>query len=195
MLANQMVGVSPLTEPLVLEPGKYKVSLTAVGYQPEEFELRVDAGSEIERTFDLEPIKVVVEPVPVVARKAPTHPAAPPSKLPLYIGAGATGALALASVVTGIIAVHEHHKFANPKSSPPVVKTSRRRGRLLAHTTDACWIAAVAAGAFTTYWYLFQYRPAEHAQGEPPRADDGSKVGFAPWVQSGAGGLVVAGQF
>src|SRR5690348_15027074 len=56
MLAQTTVGVSPLSKPLVLEPGTYKLSLTAVGYQPKDLEIRIDAGAEEDRTINLDPV-------------------------------------------------------------------------------------------------------------------------------------------
>ncbi len=48
-IAGKQVGEAPLPEPLVLAPGTYTLTLTAVGYQPKDVELKVEPGSESDR--------------------------------------------------------------------------------------------------------------------------------------------------
>lgn len=185
MLAQTTVGVSPLTSPLVLEPGSYKLSLTAVGYQPKDLEIRIDPGAEEDRTISLEKVPVVIKP-PTVAVQQPAPPSHGRPWLPVYLGAGATGGLVIAGTITGILAVGKHRTFVNPTTSPAARDAAQKSGKTLAHVTDACFGAAILAGAFTAYWYVTKIRT-----GEPPPA----KVGMAPWVQPDGGGLVVAGHF
>ena len=185
MLAQTTVGVSPLSNPIVLEPGTYKLSLTAVGYQPKDLEIRIDAGAEEDRTISLDPVPVMMKAPSVAAQQQPPPRHRAPW-LPVYIGAGATGGLVIAGTITGILAVGKHHTFINPNTSPAARDAAQRSGKTLAHVTDACFGAAILAGAFTAYWYVTKIRT-----GEPPPA----KVGMAPWVQPDGGGLVVAGHF
>ena len=193
MIEGKDVGVSPLAESLVLMPGTHGVTLTAVGFQPKELELKVEAGSESERTIELEPVPVVATPLPVVERELPpAPPPAGPSKLPLYIGGGATIGLAVAATITGIMAVGKHSTYTDAASSPTQRADAQSSGKTLAHITDACIVGAVGAAAFTVYWYQFKYRPQARAITEqPPQA----KVDVVPWVQPQAGGLTVAGSF
>ena len=183
-LAQTTVGVSPLSDPIVLEPGSYKLSLSAVGYQPKDLEIKMDAGAEEERTITLEKVPVVIKQQVAVA---PPPPPPRPSMLPVYIGAGATGALAITGTITGFAAISKHRTFINPNTTPAARDAARKSGKTLAHVTDACFGAAIVAGAFTAYWYVFKIRRGEPAQ--PP------KVGLAPWVQPDAGGLAAWGHF
>src|SRR5439155_10621650 len=58
MLAGKTLAESPLSEPLVLDPGTYTLSFVAVGYQPKDAEIKIEPGSESERKIVLEPVKV-----------------------------------------------------------------------------------------------------------------------------------------
>src|SRR5690606_10922092 len=42
-LEGKELGETPLPEPLILEPGTYKLTFSAVGYQPKDFDLKVEA--------------------------------------------------------------------------------------------------------------------------------------------------------
>jgi hypothetical protein len=71
-LAGNEIGKSPLPEALILAPGTYTFSFASDGYQPKDVEIKVEAGSESERTIELEPIKIVVEP-PRSTRPSPSR--------------------------------------------------------------------------------------------------------------------------
>lgn len=191
-LGGKQVGEAPLTEPLVLMPGTHKVSFTAVGFQPKDVDLKVEAGSESERKIALEPVPVVVKPVePDLPPPKPVEPPTDPSLVPLYIGGGATVGLTLIATVTGIIAVSEHSTFTDPSVMDPDRESARSSGRTFALVTDLCLVGAIGAAAFTTYWYMYRYKPHLRAKEQPTTA----KVGIVPWVQPEAGGLVATGSF
>jgi hypothetical protein len=198
------IGKSPLPEPLIVMPGTYTLSFAADGYQPKDAEIKVEAGSETERAIDLDPIKIVVEPIknepdgPIV-----TTPARLPSKLPMYIGGGAAVAFGAVGIVTGILAISQHSTFVAGDSKAVDRADAKSNGRTLAHVTDLMFAGALVAGGFTAYWYFFKYKPAQKklSEGEAPmirrdpNAPDISKVDLVPWVQPTAGGFSVAGSF
>src|SRR5262249_54365227 len=62
-LTGEQFGERPRTEPLVFDPGTYTLSFSAVGFQPKDAEIKVEAGSESERKIELEAVPVVVKPV------------------------------------------------------------------------------------------------------------------------------------
>lgn len=186
-LAGKPIGEAPLAEPLVLPPGTHKVTFTAGGYHPKDVDFKIEAGSESERKIALEPMPVVNKPVEVEPpAPEPTSPVEP-SLVPIYIGGGITVGLALIASVTGVIAVSEHSTFTDPEATPTERDSARSSGKSFALVTDFCLVGMVGAAAFTTYWYMFKYKP----QSERSQA----KVGLAPWVQSEAGGIVAVGSF
>lgn len=189
-IGGQPVGEAPMKEPLVLNPGTVTLSLTAVGYQPKDVEIKIEAGSESERKITLDPVPVVIKQV---VKEEPTpepEKPQPPSKLPLYIGAGVTGALVITATVTGIMAVGQHGTFTDPMTKASDRLDAQSNGRTLAHVTDICIAGGVVAAGFTAYWYLKKYKPATAAFSERQ-----AKLEVVPWVQPEAGGVVAVGSF
>jgi hypothetical protein len=191
---GKLVGEAPMTEPLVLTPGMHKVSLTAVGFQPKDVDLKVEAGSESERKIALEPVPIVTKPEgPVDVEPVPVETPKAPDMRPLYIGGGAAIGLTLVASITGIIALGKHGTYADPMSSSNERSDAASSGKTFALVTDICLIGAVGAAAFTAYWYRFKYQPKARVFAEREQAQ--AKVDVVPWVQPQAGGLSVAGSF
>lgn len=206
-LGGTELGKAPLPEALVLLPGTYTVAFQAEGFQPREAELNVEAGSESERTIELEPIKVVVqEPEKDDEPVLPPPPPPRPSRLPLYAGGAAAAALLGVGAVTGILAVGRHGTFTSADATATEREDARSSGKTLALVTDVTLVGGVAAAGFTAYWYFFKYRPALQKPAEQrPAAVGGvrarrdaaqsAKVDLIPWVQSDASGLTLVGAF
>jgi hypothetical protein len=194
LIGGEVVGEAPLAEPLVLAPGVHKVSFTAVGFQPKDIELKVEAGSESERKIALEPVPVVTKPEgPAEPEPVPVEGPKRPDMTPIYIGGGAAVGLTLIASVTGIIAIGKHGTYADPMADADERTSAQSSGKTFALVTDLCLVGAVGAAAFTAYWYRYKYQPKARAfaQAEHPQA----KVDVVPWVQPQAGGLTVAGSF
>lgn len=195
MIAGKTVGEAPMTEALVLSPGTYTVSFAAVGFEPKDAELKVEAGSESERKIDLSPVKVVIHPRE--AEPEPEHPSGPtkPNMLPLYVGGGATAVLLVTSIVYDFKAKHQHDIYTAKKTTTPDRLDARDNGKLFAHVADITLVGTLGAAAFTGYWYWFKVRPAMAAQGSVGATEKQAKVEVAPWVEPGATGFIVGGQF
>lgn len=208
-LGGTELGQAPLPEPLVLLPGTYALAFQADGYQPREVELRVEPGSESERAIDLERIQIVVEPVKPLAVEDAVRVVPPPapSRLPLYVGAGAALAAAAGAGIFGGLAIGEHTTLTRRTTSPGEREDAQRHGRLFAHLADAAGITAVAAAGFTAYWYFYRYRgrlaistadaainprDSRPARRAPPIS---TKLCVVPWVQPQLGGMMIASRF
>jgi hypothetical protein len=196
-LNNVELGKAPLALPLILMPGTYTFSFAAEGHQLKDLEIKVEAGSETERGVDLEPIKIIVEPKAVVT-EAPPPPPPPPTKLPLLIGAGATGGFLVIGIITGSLAVGKQRTFAGEGVSMGDREDARSSGQTLAAVTDVFLVGSLAAAGFTAYWWYFKYRPAQKKLKEGPpgtTTNQLTKVLVTPWVQSEAGGVSFGGRF
>jgi hypothetical protein len=193
-IEGKTVAEAPLTEPLVLPPGTHKVSLTAVGFQPRDIDLKVEAGSESERKLALEPVPVVTTPEPEqpIVEQPVVKPTGPDMR-PLYIGGGTAVGFALIATVTGIAAVSKHGTYTDARLPASERADARSSGKTFALVTDLCLVGALGAAAFTAYWYQFKYRPQARVFAE--RREAQAKVDVIPWVQPQAGGLSVAGSF
>lgn len=193
LIDGKQVGEAPLVEPLVFTPGTHVVAFSAVGFQPKDLELKIEAGSESERKVVLEPVPIVTKQVQPEEEVEEAPPPAPrPSLMPIYVGGGATLGLAMIATVTGIIAVGKHGAYED-SVSPTERADLRSSGKTLALVTDLCLVGAIGAAAFTTYWYMVKYRPVASALAE--REARGPKVDVVPWVQLDAGGLAAVGSF
>jgi len=185
------VGTAPLSEALVLMPGTYTLTFASDGYQPKDAELNVEAGSETDRTFELEPIQIVVEPVPAEDDEpAPVAPPATPSKIPLYVGGGVTVAALGVGITTGLLAVGKHGTFTSSDVTRSERDDAQSAGKRFALISDISLGTAVLAAGFTAYWYFAKYKPGLASAEPERRAPEMSKLDVVPWVQRDAGGVV-----
>ncbi len=182
------VGTAPLDEPVFLAPGKHTIAVTAEGHSPYEDEVELEAGQESERTIALEKIPVLVtKPKPKPKKKG----ASEVSRGPLVAGMVATGGLATIATITGLLAVSRHGTFSDdslPASERDAAKSS---GKTLALVTDLCWLGAIGAGAFTTYYYYKVYKPKKAAH---ERKLTG-QAWLAPYLTGDQAGVALGGAF
>jgi hypothetical protein len=205
-LSGTELGKAPLAEPLILVPGPYMLSFQADGFQPKDLELTIEAGSENERTIDLEAVKIIVRPPAPKIEEPPPKVAAGPSRLPIYVSAGAGVALLGTAAVTGFLAIRQHGTYTAEGSTGVEREDARINGKRLALVSDLTLVGGLAAGGFAAYWYFFKYKPAQRKPAEERPmmtsasrgrrdAAQSAKVDLIPWVQPGASGLSLAGAF
>jgi hypothetical protein len=193
-LAGAEIGKAPIADPLIVMPGTYTFKISADGFQPKDAEVKVEAGSETERTIELEPVAIIIEK-PVIDEEPIEKPVVPskPSMMPIYIGGGATIALGLTATITGVLAVGKHGTFTAGDSSANERTDARDAGKRLALISDLSLVGTLGAAGFTAYWYWFKYRPAQRKLA----TEQVPKVTVVPWVQphTQEGGLSVLGRF
>ena len=207
-----VVGAAPLAEALFLAPGEHALTITAEGYQPSEQQLAIEAGSEAERTFELEPVPAVIVDTP----PPPPPPVAPPpsipgpSKVPLVLGGSVAVAQVGGATVTGVMALGRHETFVDDGASPTRRENARTEGKNLALITDGLIVGGVVAAGVTAYYYVKVYGPKRRAWEQKKRERamgaasldpfrprvlgpaPGPKVVVTPWVE-GSGRTTVTG--
>lgn len=176
------VGASPLPESVVVNIGRRKVSAALRGYAPVQRVLDV-AGQE-ETTATLELTKIGP------AKVEPSGPVAPPPppvlKTPtvVWVMLSATGALAVATGVTGGLAVSARgglqSELGKFPGDPKAIAAAQGQTQTLAVTTDVLGGLTLASAVTTTVLYLVAPRAAEKPK---------TTVGISPT------GLVVQGAF
>lgn len=195
-IGGNEVGRSPLEEPLVLAPGTYTIALSADGFEPKQTEIKVEAGSESERTLELEAMEIIVTPPdPPDEQPVAPPPVATASKTPMFVGGGAAVALFGVATVTGLMARSAHDTFTSTTSTEDERSDAQSRGKKLALVTDLCLVGGVAAAGFTAYWYFAKYRGAQQKSTSERAAREAAKLDVVPWVKLDAGGFAVAGSF
>lgn len=199
-LGGAELGTAPLAAPLVLVPGTYTLAFQAEGYQPREAEITVEPGSEAERAIALDPVRVIARPVAPAPPPPPIDRPGPPSKLPLYAGAGLAAVAALDAAVFGALALAQHATFTGATTSRLAREDARTNGKRFALIADVSLATAVVAASFTAYWYMRHGRP--HTPDRSSRSLETraktrleTKLGVVPWVQSRSGGAALAGWF
>lgn len=197
-IEGQVVGTTPLAEPLVLMPGSYTLALAAPGFEPKSIDVKVEAGSESERKVELESVKIVIEkPRPVKPDEPEKVAWTKPSLVPAIAAGGAAVAFLTVEIVAGLAARKNHDTFVNPATSPTGRLDAQDTGRSYAHLSDACLAGAVVSAGFGAYWYIFQYRKKirDHESNVPDKTALRPKLDVVPWVEPQASGVTVLGRF
>ncbi|HEY8142976.1 MAG TPA: PEGA domain-containing protein [Kofleriaceae bacterium] len=208
LIDGREAGRTPTVAPIWVEPGQHTYAVTAKGYTPVEGKMDLLPGKELRRKITLEPMPVVVkggdsDPGAGTAQVTKSAPAVdPPSRTPLWIGLGVTGALAISGSITGFAALSKHSKYRDESLSEGQREDARRDGKQLAGVTDVLLGGAVVAALVTAYYYYGVYQPRARAAGESQESPDGVDVEeeetawrIAPFVGDGSAGVAASGSF
>lgn len=149
------VGKTPIAEPILVSAGRRRITAT-LGAQSSTRVIDVAGGDTQKVPFDLEAPRALP---PTELPKATTPPPTPPpdesggSHTGIWLGVGLTGALTVATVVTGVVALGAKSTFddtiARPGVTPQQVDDARTRTRTMALVTDVLGGSAIVAGAIT----------------------------------------------
>jgi hypothetical protein len=148
-----------------IRAGHHRVTATLSGYSDQVWEFEAKPGETVSHTFQLQSTAVAAAPpppAPVVTTPEPVVPVRTSRPVPtgVYVGAAATGALAIGGVITGVLALSKHSDYekANDGSDPARAKDLRDSGRTLNLVTDVLLGGAVVGAAITSV--LFFGRPS-----------------------------------
>jgi hypothetical protein len=183
-----------------LRSGQHRVTARLKAHEDAVWELEAASGSTHEHTFEL--VKVAPEPAAAPAPAPAPAPVAdvtaPPRAEPLdtaapiplgvYIGLGVTGALAVGTGVTAILATSKGSEFeeANDGSRPARAAQLKQSGERLNLITDVLLGGTVVAGAVSAFLYFTRPESA------PPEV---GRLEWTPVLSPSAGALSVSGWF
>lgn len=197
---------TPTVAPIWVEPGQHTYAVTAKGYTPVEGKMDLLPGKELRRKIVLDPMPVVVKGGESgagaatggdITKAAPV--ASPPSKTPLWIGLGVTGALAVSGTVTGFAALSKHSTYRDESLTDGQREDARRDGKQLAGVTDVLLGGAVVAALVTAYYYYGVYQPRAQATGEAQQSleveEEETALRITPFVGDGSAGVAAWGSF
>jgi hypothetical protein len=182
LVDGEPAGISPLPAALRLSIGRRRISVSWVGMASQDRWLDLAAGDHAEVAFDL-PAPAVAASAPADATPAPPPPSAPIHEAtaapvpppatpataaartaaasggpPLWLLWGATGALAGATVVAGVLTVSAKNDLDAQMNTFPgdaaAIDAARSRGRAWGLTADVLGGAAVLGGATALYFTL-----------------------------------------
>jgi tetratricopeptide (TPR) repeat protein len=205
LVDGKEVGRSPMSQPVFVEPGKHSYEVTRDGYRAAEGGMDLAPGVETRRRIELERERPDVVRKPrrrdLAAerrrREALEAAARRPSAVPVWVGVGVTGALAVSAGITGFGALSKHDQFEDPMRGPAQREQARVDGERLAGITDILLGAAVVGAGVTAYYYFAIYRPraARADRAEALGAERESALQLAPVLGDGVAGLAVSGTF
>ena len=197
---------TPTISPIWVEPGQHTYAVTAKGFTPVEGKMDLLPGKELRRKIVLEPMPVVVKggdgetggQVSGQVGKSAPESATPPSKTPLWIGLGVTGALAISGSITGFAALSKHSTYRDESLSGTEREDARRDGKQLAGVTDVLLGGAVVAALVTAYYYYGVYQPRAQAASAGEGAidvEEDEAFRITPFVGDGSAGVAASGAF
>jgi hypothetical protein len=197
---------------LGLHPGRHTIKINLAGHRPAIWEVDLKPGATLSHDMRLEPEAPgagtpsteakapasAAEPTPSAAPSAAPAPAVsaapvatPERRTPagVYVGLAATGALAVGTTLTGLMALSKRSSFGdkNDGSDPAGAKDLRDSARGLYLVTDILLGATVVAGGITAY--LYATRP------ERPAGEDHARIRIQPAIGPGSGWVAVSGRF
>ncbi len=183
---------------LGLHQGTHELTAKLEGYPDQIWNVDASGGQEIpEHKFVFTKDALVAPPSAAAPAPAPAAPASV-SKRPLsggvWAGVAITGALAVATGITGALALGKHSDFvtANDGTNPTNAQSIKSSGQTLNLVTDVCLGAAVIGAVVTTV--LFVGRPTVESPAAAT-ADERTKLAVVPTIGRGAGGLSLQGSF
>ena len=149
-------GTTPLPNPIVVNPGRRKVTATVAGSFPATTVVTVVSG---------EAVKTVLSPVAIVSQApvatpvampatAPDRPTHSPWTTPILAWSG-TGALVVGAVVAGASTLSAANKLKDMRDTPGLsaadISSQESSVRTLASVTDVLLVGSLAGGALSTY--------------------------------------------
>jgi hypothetical protein len=161
-------GKLPMERPLLLNPGRRKVTASKAGYSPATQVVSVVAGDFLR--IDLEPQNLTVN-----VRREETLPTLIP------IGWAGTAILTGSAIVFGVLSANQSAKLSDTRNDPtatrPTLDDERSKMRTYAIVADLSTAGAVLAGGASLYFTLKWVNRDKKEQIPRP---GGVNVGFAP---------------
>jgi tetratricopeptide (TPR) repeat protein len=157
LVDGEAVGVTPLSEPVLMNAGEHSIELRKPGYRARVLRRTLAGNDAGQISIELDEIAE-----PSVGTGAPARASLPPqpprSTTPMWIGWIATGTLAAGAAVTGVLGLRAADELDSLNARRDVTKSElnsqENRARMFLVTADALTAAAVVAGGVSLYLTL-----------------------------------------
>ncbi|MGH7269744.1 MAG: hypothetical protein ACREJ3_04875, partial [Polyangiaceae bacterium] len=193
----------PLAAPtkLGLRQGTHQITAKLASYPDQTWEVEIVGGRDLpEHKFVFTKAAVpqaaaVPQPAAVSPATAPAPVYARPVPTGVWIGAAATGAFAVATVVTGVLAMGKHSDFqtANNGQDPANAQSIKDSGQTINLVSDVTLGAAVVTAGVTAALYFM--RPTVEVAAGSSSASRSASVAVVPEVGLSRAGLSLKGEF
>lgn len=195
------IGKTPFTKPLIVNPGRHKITATKEGRTTASKTVEVASFDALNVALDLpdavtKPVETNTPPPPpptaTVTTTAPPPPPPPPQKSIPWAGWGVTAAAAVGAGVTGGLALSKNSELADLRkpdsgATKKQLEDTASSTATMALVSDIFTGAAVVAGVVTLYFTLR----------DPAPTKDATKTGFIKKVDVGVSptGFELKGSF
>jgi hypothetical protein len=158
LVDDLVVGKTPLTEPLVLNPGRRRITISRGGLSSTSVVAVAGQDSlKVELSLDA-PLPTPQPTLPARVATAPSHAPASPSRAPMYVAWSVTAGLAAATTVVGILALGAMSDLEAERRTVPTTRAeldaAEQKMMNLSVATDILLGASVIAGATAVYFTL-----------------------------------------
>lgn len=185
-----LVGTTPLTEPILLNAGRRKVSATLSGHVPVQRYIDVAGADTAELNLELVSL---VAPAPTGPTRV--EPSAPPAPKKVessgprwaWVGLASTGALGVATGILGVRALDsqsELDSLLTRRTTTTELEDARSKTESFALATDIVGAITIAAAATTVVLFVV----------ETSGGDEGAEAGTAR-LRLGPGAVYFDGRF
>lgn len=178
LVDNRAIGKAPLAAAIRLDAGEHFITTRLQGYRQQERRIVVASGDAASEEFDLEALKLAVQPDPSQMPSrllAPPPPSRTQSHTFTTIAWISTGTLALGAGATGALAWNQAEKLAKLRDTPGSSADERSklqsRGKILATTSDVLTAAAIVAGGTALYLTI-------RGRNDDPASDGVARLGL-----------------
>lgn len=176
LIDDVAIGFAPLPEPVAVNAGRHKVTAHIAGKDPVSRIYDVAGRQEISAAIANDtPVPGAAAASEVTAGPA-AHavvdaPARPPSKLPVYVSWGTTGALVLITGVSALVTRSANNELANLRGRFPVTaaqlaaqRDSVHRDALITDVALGATLASAGVAAYLTLTRMDRGNPTEPAR-------------------------------
>lgn len=175
------VGKSPLPAPVIVNPGRRKITAQKAGYAAGATVVRVVGGDSTVAQIDL------------TSLAAAQRPSDPGPRNRAILSWSITGAFAAGAAVTGVLALNAQKQLKDdrgvPDIDPNTLDSDSKKVKTLSLVADVLGGVAVVGGVVSIY---FTYKALK---GAPEEEAPPAKTGFRPRFDVGPTGAVMSGTF
>ena len=157
LVDDQLRGLSPLSERLMVSVGNRKVTVRKAGYEPAEQIVHVGGGEGQSLQVTLTPARGAGEAMPVQAHETPEVRRAP------WLAWSITGGLVVAATVTGslaLVAKSDAERTAQQLTTKRALQDAEHRALVLGVSTDVLAASALGVGVYALVRTLQREQPA-----------------------------------
>ena len=173
------VGNAPLKDPILVNPGRRKISATSSGKLPAAKVVEVVGRDSVSVRLDLQ------ESLRVVTLEKPQR------RIP-WIGWGATAALGITAGITGYIALNASNSLQEardkPNANPDTLETYSSRSTTWGIISDVATVGAVVAGGISLY-YTLRWNSEYNKELDQWQHKSDAKTATVHWSPSGVSGV------